>query len=558
MLGTYLSILRRRWSMVVLATIILAPMAFLVLTASSGVYQSTAIVQVLNASVAEGVLGTTRGYQDPERLLASEIEVLNSPAVAEGAAERLQEDGWEVDAEAVRTSVEVAPRGVSSYIEVVGSDPDPTRAQQLTSAFVDSYRGYKLDLQREELERLDQDLQERLADTEAELVALDAAAEGDGAAARQRAALLGRYESLSRLIEDIRLRLSVDTSGVEVLTQASEPEPASGALSPVPAAVAALLAAAAVASALAVLLDLLRDPVRTREEAERLVPDASVVTLPVPTGDRDDRVTAVSDPHSSTARGARTVQQRWAPLLRESGSRRLVVSSTPDNGEQRVHVATALAAAAARAGSRVLLVGDLLDRSLLTTDQSRQAGGASSDDVTGVRATTLPGVWWTASTVLDGLHDGAGEDPADVARAFDLVVRVREDGDPDTDAVDGPVPFVAAVASLGRTRARHLASHVRELEAAGLPVSGLVLVQASGGRSRRSSRRRRSGRRTDDRAVLGPDPGATGQALPADPGRRGTPRTPPSGRRDGGAQLPSSAPDRSADELPARAGRDSR
>lgn len=488
MLGTYLSILRRRWAMVVLATIILAPMLFVGLTTSSGLYQSTAIVQVLNNSVAEGVLGTTRGYQDPDRLLASELEVLNSPAVAQGAAALLREEGWRIDAEEVRSSIEVSPRGLSSYIEVIGSDPRPARAQELTSAFVDSYRNYKLELQREELERLDEELRARLVATEAELVELDAAAGEDSAAARQRAALLGRYESLSSLIEEIRLRLSVDTSGVEVLTQASEPEAAEGALPPVPAAVAALIAAAALASAMALLLDLLRDPVRTREEIDHIVPEASVVTLPRPPGDRQDCVRAVSDARSAAARAARTAQQRWGPLVGGAGGS-VVVTSTAHDAEQRVYVATALAAAAARADRRVLIVGELLDPSLLVSpSSSHRSKEALDDDGAGVVATTIPGLWWTARRPSDGRHDVDRGQAQLETEAFDVIVRVREDAELDPDLAFGPVPFVVAVATLARTRARHLTRHARELDAAGLPVSGVVLVQLLGRRGRKPRR----------------------------------------------------------------------
>lgn len=477
-----MAVFRSRGRQLLLITVLLAPLLFVVLVARADVYRSEAILQVGAGSVAEEVLGQPRSYEEPGRRVATELEVLTSTAVEQRAAQRLAETGWEISDREVAERVVASPRGLSSFVEVVGTDANPVRARLLTQAVVDSYIEFRREAQQADLERVRDDLQSRLRGVEAELAALDASTNGDAAVTRERTAVVARFETLTQLVEAVRLRLSVDSGGVRVLAVASTPDGPADAVRPAVAALLSLLGATLLGSGALLLYDLARDSVRTASEAARLLPTRTLALLPR-FKDQDarwGRALRRQDHPASVAAG--TLRMRLSGMSGGTFPTPLLVTGAADDADDCVWVAAALAAACGRAGTPVLLIADCTgsSESLLAAGEGTERVEQSSLEISPTRLTN---VW--AAPLGTSADPGAGlrasrlpaHEMAALSRRFEVVILVA----PVTEAVDAVAMSHLASAALlvcavGRSRARRLQSLLSALQGSDAGVSGMVLT----------------------------------------------------------------------------------
>lgn len=482
-MGSYLSTLRRRLGLIAVVTVLLAPLAFLALTTGGRSYESVAVVQV-GSRLAAGVVGLETPYEDAETLLATETQFFESDAVAEGARADLAAAGWDESTDELLGRVVVTGRGVSNLMDVAGTDPDPQRARELTDAFVASYLALRQDGQRAAVQGVVDELEAQRADAEAELAALDGT-DTSAAAQRERAAAQSWYDSVTDQIERARLRLSVDTSGV-VLVSAAGPAESSAAI-PTPLAAALSLAGALLlALATALVLDLLRDPVRTRAEAQDLLSAPVLGVLGEGGGSDPHGLGTSGGPTGAAARGARL---RLEQLTGGTAPRAVAVTAPPTEAADAVRVGTALAAAWGRAGLRVVLVADAGAETLRSVVVS---GPGDLGAGIGAFHTSLPGVWLvpavSAPDLGTGLADHAAPDTVFSAlrRAADVVVLVDTRPEvPETAAVAPQLDVVTVVGVLDATPSRRLTDLARSLEEYGITVDGVLLTR----RRRRGSHR---------------------------------------------------------------------
>lgn len=476
MLAYYLSILRRRAWLVALETAVLVPALFFALTAGPALYTSQAVIQVGSGSVTDGVITDGRSFEEPERRIATELEILTGRAVADQATARLRAQGWTNDIDDIRAAVTASPRGGASALEVVGTDTDPLRAQQLTTAFVDAYMDYRREQFRAEAERVQADLRARLA--------------AAGAARDSQS----RYDTLAEWLEGVTLRLKVDTSGLRLISPPSLSEEPERAVSVPVAAVASLFGALVLGCGLALALDLLRDSVRSREEADALLPAPTLVEVPRVRGDRDAWLASLSDPTDPTSAAARGLRLRLAGTLTADGGSVLVVG-LPSDARDTLTVASALAAACSRSASLALLVADPLPDTTFESPTVPPHNGSvvTTEGAPDARPTALPGVWQVpATTTADGTPGVLDtHEPAQALesyrQAFDVVVvampRSADEGE--AVAVGQLVDATVVVGALGRTPMKRLRRLVTALLAGGVGVNGLALTAP----------RRRSGQR---------------------------------------------------------------
>lgn len=512
-LGTYLSILRRQARLIAVLALLIAPLGYLVLSAGRDTWSSSTVLQVGTSSVAEGILGQSQEYQQPQQRLATELEILQSDAVAERAADLLRDGSVPIDADALAERISARPRGVSTLVEVVGTGPDARSAVDVTTAWSQAYIAYRNEYQRAELERVADDLRTRLAAAETELATLEAAT--DGAAARQRAAALARYETVTDLLERVRLRLSVDSSGVEILSQPTVPTSPEGPLSAPAAAFVALVAALLLGAGAAVVVDLLRDPVRTRDEAQDVALAEIVGELPRPRRRRrSDPVAAVKERNSPVSLAARSLRLRLEQLTAGRFPDLLVVTSTQSDLRDAEWTAVFLAATFGRADQRALLIADerLVD-ALRPPDGTRAEEDVRLPDRLVARASDLPGVHVAA--ILSDADDRPGlldtRSPTRALREstglFDVVVLVE----PPREGLDTVAPLadaVLVVCTLGETPARQMALRMAHLEQTCEGDIAVSLVRPAAARSLRGE--------PAESAAVGPPPTGASPATVAD------------------------------------------
>lgn len=423
MVGTYTSIVRRNLGWIVVLAAIIGVAVFFFLSSQTDRYRSQAVIEVTFGTPAEQILGQQRSYEEPQRRVATEAELVTSRPVAELAAGRLQAQGWSGDPASLVDRVEATPRRASNYVEISAVDRTPRGAQAITEAFAQSYLDYRQDLQTAELEVLQIDL---LAARDEALSELQVSPEAE------RAAVQARLDSVNQLLNSLNLRLSLSTSSQALLSPASLPQAADNAISVPTAAGLATLAGTLLALALILGSELLRDSVRTRAEAEALtsLPVLGVLTgAAEPRRPRKRRKAAVGEGE----RGIRLALQRH---FQGSLPPAVVLASLPRDAASCFAAARALATGCAAAGHRVLLISD-------------EAKGRTDDEpqLPPVEAVPAPGSCWPRTSWPAASPDGGRLD-------------FQEDHPPAAAGVDGAVRAPSTTAGVHEANATSTSSEV--------------------------------------------------------------------------------------------------
>jgi capsular polysaccharide biosynthesis protein len=490
MIGSYLSVLRRRAVVIVLLAALLAPLMHMVLTSGEQTYQSGAVVQT-GSNVAASAVGLSMPYEAPEIRLATEIDFFESDVVAERAWQVLSAQGWTESRQELDDRVTATPRGVSPQIDIVGIDSTAERAQQLTEAFANAYVAHRQETQRAVVQGVVEELQAQAVQAEADLVALG---DPDLAPASARPAIDAArswHDQVTNRIEEARLRLSLNPSGVVLLSPAS-PGEAVETIGTTTAALVALLGAFLAACGAALLLDVLRDPVRTREEAQNLLAVPALGELPQSgTGRRATRG-ALTDPAHPTMVGARGVRLRVERVLDGSAPRTALVVAAPSDASDAVTVAVALAASWHRAGLRAAVVADVDQHQGRLAQLLQPSDKTQTVDLGLTARATASGVWLVPATRDANGHPGFLDQPSPAAtlsglhRAFDVVILVDSRSSAlDAVAVSHLSDIMLVVCALGRTPAKRVKELIHTLDDYGAKVDGLVFTRPWWHRRRR-------------------------------------------------------------------------
>lgn len=377
----YLAAVRRRWWVVVLATILgIAAGGYLTLSGNDS-YVGAAQVLVYpidNSGFAESVIPTT------------ERAIINSRVVAQRADELFDNDLSSAEL-LERVSVQIPNEGTVLRfesgaqvltVEYAGSVPD--RARDGANAFANGYLEYRADRAARTIDNRVQALDERIAEAEAQVA--DVLSQFGAPDTSPNAATLNQQlTTLRTLVVDLETERTVlastDTTAGEVVGPASLPE-ASGGLPPalLVVGVAALFLTFAVA--LVIMADRLANRVRSADDLVDLAAPAPAVSVPThrhparPTADparelAEGRavatgVAAVNDPLGTEADAFRRALHRLTPVPvavggpAPSGGERSSLLVVGTNDRTAAHAAASLAAISAQEGTRTILVASSL------------------------------------------------------------------------------------------------------------------------------------------------------------------------------------------------------
>lgn len=478
MVGSYAFVLRRRLGFILAVTVLLAPMFFIGITSRAEQYTSEAIVEVGTAALAEQIIDQQSAYVEPERRVLQESDAITSRRVAEIAATALEPEPTDLDE--LLSRVEAIPRSGTNFIEVVGTGETPEAAQAVTEAFTTGYADYRREQLRSDLEELEAGLLQQREDAEAALAALPETADNE----RERAVLVGRIDSTVQLVEAVRLRRAIEPTGVKVLSSATEPAGPSNAI-PVPLALAAsVLAALLFAVATAFAIELLRDGIRGRREAE------AVTGLPV--------LAAIERSRSGgdVASAGRRLRLGLAAARGGRLPQSVLLVTPPGESDQARDVADRLAASCADSGLHTLVIADHeagadTPPSLtpaMSGDKSSLQGGLLVQQSRRTRVAFAPA---TNRGGYSGLFDLPSTQTVLTAAAgqFDMIILVPEARNGvDPRAVLHLAEASLVVCHLGRTSGRELRSLLARLEDSRGRVEGVVLTPAGRSASRRTRR----------------------------------------------------------------------
>lgn len=495
-----LSVLRRWWPVLVVGTLLAAAVAYGVSKSMPRVYQATALLDV-----APG-LGTTGGGQDFNEVqaaawqAATDAQLIHTTPIAQAAIHQLHLDGRLDPGTLLKNTVAQSTPQMRTVTLAVRAN-NPADAANLANAMARLF--------------VAQDARERTAGNAAALKIIESKityySRDEGAAynaqarlalhpgtptaqqAAQGRALAERIATDQSMLSQLNSTASgiqLNLAGVGSTTSLAQPAtPPSDAISPrtsVNVLVAAVLALL-ILLGIAFLVDYFDDRPRSAADVAAGLDLPLAGTIGAARGNA--ALVVLEEPASAQADQYRALRA-GLDALRRDGSASVLLVAGVQRGDGATTVATNLAAAAARAGSRVVLVdANLRQPTLHTTFRLPDRAGltttlrAEGDPLALLHETALPGLRvLTAGPAPADAIDLLGSERmratlAALRAACDLVVI-------DTATVDGPdaaalaphAETVLVVARLGAARLPTLAAAGQRLRLSGARLAGVVVT----------------------------------------------------------------------------------
>jgi capsular exopolysaccharide synthesis family protein len=444
-LGDVLAVLRRRFAVIVLAVALGAVIAALYSAAQPKTYQSKATLLFRDSNVGQLVTGVATGSTTtPDRAAATNLGLLSLNDVAQQTARRLGR-GWTTSR--VTAGVTSAANGQSDLVTVTGAAPTAADAARLANAYAATFVRMRRQAARDQIDRARRQVLAELGQPHV-------------SGARRRA--------LTRDADNLGLLASVQDGSVQLVQPALAP---SGPASPRPKRSGLIggLIGLLIGTALAFALEQIDTRLRRPRDAERALGLPLLAAVGRSPRLRRPALAPEALPPSE-ADAFRRLRANLRHLRSDEEVRTVVVTSAePDSG--KTTVAAHLAAAAASARVRTLLIeadtrspglhrligtrpGDGLVR-LLRRDDARLR-----EAVVHVPLNGDPGEAFDA--IAAGASDRAAADLLDTSRMRELLDEARRDYElvildvpPVTLAADAipllrQVDGVVVVARLGR------------------------------------------------------------------------------------------------------------
>lgn len=320
-------VLRERWWLILAAGVVGLAIGIAIAVTTSKSYTATAKLLVQPESqVGNAILQSQGSTEDPTRIAATDLLLMTSSAVAEGARKRL---GFTTPASELAGQVTASEEPNSDLYDITATSSDPARAAKIANAFAEEFVTFSQQTSTAGAIAAQKALQARLA-------ALPASDTTDAAAlhdALQRIIGLGAVQAGTASV--------VGTAGIP--TTPASPKPKLDAA-------LGLVIGLAFGLGLAFLLDLADRRIKDAEGFEAVYGLRTLARVPP-----RSLAVAGADPRAPTFEPFRVLAGALRFSRATSGVRSLVVTSAVA-GEGKTTVAVGLAKALASSGLDVILV----------------------------------------------------------------------------------------------------------------------------------------------------------------------------------------------------------
>ncbi len=338
-------ILRRRKLPAILTVLVIVGATLISSLLEKPLYASTARV-IRETGANPSLFQQSNGsYIDPQRILLTEVAIIESEPVRQAAQAELGFPGV----------ARAKPFQQTDIIEIIATDGKPERADAIANAYAKAY------IERHRKQAVEDVLS---GTTELQATVSDLQRQIEAASGPTRDALLQQQALFKTKLDQLRIDAKLQTGGAQIVSAAlPSREPASPRT--VHNVVIAGVLAVLLGVGLAFLAEHLDDSIRSKEDLERAAPSTTVLSLIPTVRTWKDRhapmVVSVKDPTSPAAEAYRTLRTaiQFGALDRPLQSLQ-ITSATAQEG--KTTTLANLAVALAGAGQEVVVVSTDLRR----------------------------------------------------------------------------------------------------------------------------------------------------------------------------------------------------
>lgn len=363
-LADYVSVLRRRKWLIILATLLVAGTAFAASAVQTPVYQARARL-LLQQTQSPFDTGTPQFNPD---FVSTELQVIESEPVRIEVRKRI----------GVAPGISAIQVGTTSVVELRSEDTKPSRAALIANTYAQAYIDYRRTQAVDNLTAIAQGLQSKIDDLQKDIDALGAqlaaippcVGNNPPPECSSRDSLQGDRDA--KIAQQVPFKQKLDQLQVDSTLKDGGATIASPAVAPTvpikPRPVRNTLLGVGVGLVLGIafafLLEHLDDSIKTKEDLERLAPNIPVLGLiPTVSGWKRGEALLVSEsaPNSPAAEAYRTLRTSisFAGLDRRM---QLIQVTSPAAADGKTTTSANLAVALANAGKRVIVVSADLRR----------------------------------------------------------------------------------------------------------------------------------------------------------------------------------------------------
>jgi non-specific protein-tyrosine kinase len=354
----YFILARRWWWLLILLTALGGAASFGFTTLSEPTYEATTTLLI---NQAPGALPDANAVYNGQVVAVTYAELMRQRPVMEAVIKNL---GLAMDGDSLKGEISVTPVRDTNLLVVSVQDTDPYRAASIANEVVKVFIQQNVEFQssrysdsiaslQEEMDALQADINE----TESELAALEGKSSADNVAERNRLQQIltqsrSSYALLVQSFEEIRLAEAQTTDTITVVETAV---PGRSLTNPVFNTIIGVLLGAMLAVGLVLLIEYLRETVKSEAEIEQLagVPALGVIGH-IRANGHGTLITATK-PRSPIAEAYRMLRTNVDFAALDDSIRSVVITSSgPAEGKSTT--AANLAIAVAQSGKRVILI----------------------------------------------------------------------------------------------------------------------------------------------------------------------------------------------------------
>jgi capsular exopolysaccharide synthesis family protein len=371
-LRDYINVIRARKWVIIQAVVIVTLATLLWSFSQPKVYSGSAEVLITEKDTASAILGNALPLsQQPERVLDTQVELVQIRPVAEAAIKKLN---LQTTPDLLLQGVTVEAVGQTNIVRVTATNENATTASMIANAMADEYVRSVRDANRESIAAAADEVQKRLDQAKAEIIDLGHKISGSKAPTSSATDLQAElqiatatYSTLAEKLETLRINEQLETGPGRVVSPA--------VVNPIPVSAGRLRTTLVglglglvLGLGLAFLYEYLDNTIKSTEEAEKLYGAPVLGTVPIDKMEKGEkrRLVVVRAPGSASAEAYRVLRNSLEFVNFKNDIKTILVTSAAP-GEGKSTVASNLAAALSQAGKKVVLVS--VDFRRPTTDQ---------------------------------------------------------------------------------------------------------------------------------------------------------------------------------------------